>query len=230
VQPPASDLSGPPTHHTMLDELLGPTTAPSGTLWSNAACRRRSASPAMSWSGPSRPPTPYRRGPGRPGRSRSGSATASNERGRSQQGPGQSRGRFLPSLGREGAKGPWRSRWWAGRGPTAWPGQEGEEPGPPLGLLLERPPEEPEPTRYYQCDLPEELRRKRRVQIGRGRGRIELDDQQRKEKRGRHHCEGRSGTGCHHHVTWVMWAHLFLRFEQQRRPRQSKRDPARDAA
>jgi SRSO17 transposase len=123
----------------------------------------------------------------------------------------ENRLRFRSLTGREGAKGPLRSRWWAGRVQTAWHWQEGEEPGPPRWLLIAWPKEESEPTKYYLCDLPEELTRKRLVQIARGRGRVELDYQQMKEELGLDHFEGRSWTGWHHHVTLVMLAHLFLR-------------------
>jgi SRSO17 transposase len=142
----------------------------------------------------------------------------------------ENRLRFRTLTWREGAKGPLRSRWWAGRVQTAWHWQEGEKPGPSLWLLIEWPKEEPEPTRYYLCDLPEELTRKRLVQIARGRWRVELDYQQMKEELGLDHFEGRSWTGWHHHVTLVMLAHLFLRLEQQRRSSKRKMDPARDAA
>jgi SRSO17 transposase len=131
---------------------------------------------------------------------------------------------------REGAKGPLRSRWWAGRVQTAWHWQEGEKPGKPLWLLIEWPKDAPEPTKYYLCNLPEDLSRKRLVQMARGRWRVELDYQQMKEELGLDHFEGRSWTGWHHHVTLVMLAHLFLRLEQNRRRSKRTLDPARDAA
>jgi SRSO17 transposase len=142
----------------------------------------------------------------------------------------QKRKQFRALTWREGAKGPLRSRWWAGRVQTAWHWQEGEEPGSPLWLLIEWPPEEPEPTKYYLCDLPEQLSRKRLVQMARGRWRVELDYQQMKEELGLDHFEGRSWTGWHHHVTLVMLAHLFLRLEQTRRRSKRTLDAARDAA
>jgi SRSO17 transposase len=94
----------------------------------------------------------------------------------------ENRLRFRTLTGREGAKGPLRSRGWAGRVQTAGHGQAGEKPGPPLWLLVEWPKEEPEPTQYYLCDLPEELSRQRLVQMARGRWRVELDYQQLKEE------------------------------------------------
>lgn len=142
----------------------------------------------------------------------------------------ENRRRFRTLTGREGAKGPLTSRWWAGRVQTAGHGQEGEEPGSPLGLLIEGPNGETEPTKYYLCQLPEELSRKRLVQIARGRWRVELDYQQRKEELGLDHFEGRSGTGWHQHVTLVLLAPLFWRLEQQRRSRKRKADAARKAA
>lgn len=142
----------------------------------------------------------------------------------------QKQRQFRAVTWREGAKGPLRSRWWAGRVQTAWHWQEGEEPGSPLWLLIEWPREEPEPTKYYLCDLPKELSLKRLIKTARGRWHIELDYQQMKEELGLDHFEGRSWTGWHHHVTLVMLAHLFLRFEQQRRSSKRTMDPARDAA
>ena len=142
----------------------------------------------------------------------------------------QNRLQFRRLTWREGSRGPMRSRWWAGRVPTAGHWQEGEKPGKPLWLLIEWPKEQAEPSKYYLCDLPEELSRKRLVQIARGRWRIELDYQQMKEELGLDHFEGRSWTGWHHHVTLVMLAHLFLRLEQKRRSTKRKMDPARDAA
>jgi SRSO17 transposase len=142
----------------------------------------------------------------------------------------ENRFRFRTLTWREGAKGPLRSRWWAGRVQTAWHWQQDEEPGPPLWLLIEWPKEETEPTKYYLCDLPTETGLRRLVQIARGRWRVELDYQQMKEELGLDHFEGRSWAGWHHHVTLVLLAHLFLRLEQQRRSSKRKMDFARHAA
>ena len=142
----------------------------------------------------------------------------------------QKQRQFRAVTWREGAKGPRRSRWGADRVQTAWHWQEGEEPGPPLWLLSEGPPEEPEPTKYCLCNLPEQCSRKRRVNTAQGRWRIELDDQQMKEERGLDHFAGRSWTGWYHHVRLVLLAYLFLRLEQQRRSSKRTLDPARDAA
>jgi SRSO17 transposase len=142
----------------------------------------------------------------------------------------QNRRRFRTLTWREGSQGPLRSRWFASRVQTAGRWQQGEEPGPPLWLLIEWPSEEAEPTKYYLCDLPATMSLRRLVQIARGRWRIEQDYQQMKEELGLDHFEGRSWTGWHHHVTLVMLAHLFLRLEQTRRRSKRTLDAARDAA
>jgi SRSO17 transposase len=184
----------------------------------------------MAWCGPSRPSTPYPLRRALPARSRRASAYGDQRPLTLREVAEENRRRFRTLTWREGAKGPLTSRWWAGRVQTAWHWQEGEEPGSPLWLLIEWPKEETEPTKYYLCHLPEELSRKRLVQIARGRWRVELDYQQMKEELGLDHFEGRSWTGWHHHVTLVMLAHLFLRLEQQRRSSKRKVDPAPDAA
>src|SRR3982750_1096389 len=102
--------------------------------------------------------------------------------------------------------------------------------GPPLWLLIEWPKDESEPSKYYLCDLPEGLSRKRLVQIARGRWRVELDYQQMKEELGLDHFEGRSWTGWHHHVTLVMLAHLFLRLGKKRGASKRTRDAAANPA
>ena len=59
---------------------------------------------------------------------------------------------------------------------------------------------------------------------------LEQDYQQMKEELGLDHFEGRSWTGWHHHVTLVMLAHAFLRFEQRRRQDKSPLDASASAA
>ena len=142
----------------------------------------------------------------------------------------QNRTRFRSLAWREGSKGLMRSRFWACRVQTAWHGQEGELPGKEVWLLVEWPRTDPEPIRYYLCDLPADLSLRSLVRLARGRWRIELDYQQMKEELGLDHFEGRSWTGWHHHVTLVMLAHLLLRLEQKRRSSKRTVDPARNAA
>jgi SRSO17 transposase len=102
----------------------------------------------------------------------------------------------------------------------------GAAPGKVVWLLIEWPPGEAAPTKYYLCDWPASLSWRRLVAITRGRWRVEQDYQQLKEELGLDHCEGRSWIGWHHHVTLVMLAHAFLRLEQKRRASKSRVDAA----
>lgn len=121
----------------------------------------------------------------------------------------QHKARFRTRTGRAGSTGPLRSRGLACRVQTAWHGPHGEEPGAPLGLLLEWPRKEAEPTQYSRGDWPQELCRKPRVASARGRWRAERDDQPRQQERGLDQGAGRCWTGWHHHVTVVMSAIYF---------------------
>jgi SRSO17 transposase len=134
--------------------------------------------------------------------------------------------RFRKVTWREGSRGKLASRFWATRVNTAHDWNHGQAPGPEVWLLVEWPLGENEPVKYYWCDLPQDLSLRRLVARARGRGRVEQDYQQMKEELGLDHCEGRSWTGWHHHVTMVMLAHLFLRREQQRRMSKSAVDSA----
>jgi hypothetical protein len=100
---------------------------------------------------------------------------------------------------------------------------EGEEPGKRVWLLIEWPKDEPEPVKYYLCDLPENLSLKRLVDIARGRWRVEQDYQHMKEELGvRSFSRGGLGWGGSHHVSLVMLAHAFLRLEQKRKVKKVK--------
>jgi len=132
--------------------------------------------------------------------------------------------RFPKVTWREGSRGKLASRFRATRVNTAPDGNHGQAPGPEVWWLVEWPGGGNEPVKYYLCDLPQDLSLRRLVATARGR--VEQDDQQRKEELGLDHFEGRSGTGWHHHVTMVRWAHLFLRREQKRRMSKSAVDSA----
>jgi SRSO17 transposase len=138
--------------------------------------------------------------------------------------------RFRTVTWREGSPGPLTSRFWAKRGESAQDWNHGQAPGKEVGLFVEWPINEAEPVKYYLCDLPKSRSRQRLVATARGRWRVEQDDQQLKEERGLDHFAGRSWMGWHHHVTLVMRAHLFLRWEQKRRARKSALDPAASAS
>lgn len=125
--------------------------------------------------------------------------------------------RFRSVTWREGTPGVMRSRFWAVRVQSANGYVEGEAPGFLVWLSIEWPHEETAPTKYFLCDLPAHYSLRRLVHLTKERYRVEQDHQQMKEELGFDHFEGRGWTGWHHHVTLVMLAHAFLRFEQGRR-------------
>ena len=138
--------------------------------------------------------------------------------------------RFRSLPGREGIQGALRSRFLARRGPSAHGYVEGEAPGSAVWRLIAGPPDAAAPTQYFLGDLPASYTLRRLGHRTKERSRVEQDYQPRKEELGLAHFEGRSGTGWQHHVTLVMRAHAFLRFEQRRRRHKSPWAPARSAA
>ena len=130
---------------------------------------------------------------------------------------------------REGTKGWLESRFYACRVQPSHGFDEGQPPHPEVWLLVEWPPGEKEPTKYFLCDLPENYTLRRLVRIVKSRWKIEQDYQQLKEELGLDHYEGRNWTGWHHHVTLVMLAHAFLTLEMLRSKKNFWVDPATDA-
>jgi SRSO17 transposase len=179
------------------------------------------------WAQPPRPCVPRRRGPGpAPKRPRYEKEAPQSVKALAQ----QHEARFRRVTWREGTKGALRSRFWARRVQTAHHWQWGQEPGSAVWLLVEWPAGEPEPTKYFLCDLPGRLSVRRLVRVARSRHGIEQDDQQRKEELGLDHFEGRSWNGWHHHVTLVMLAYGFLQRERRRRRDKSRLDAAASPA
>jgi SRSO17 transposase len=131
---------------------------------------------------------------------------------------------------REGKKGWLESRFYACRVQPAHGFDEGEAPHPEVWLLVEWPPGQPEPTKYFLCHLPQDHTLRRLVRLVKSRWKIEQDYQQLKEELGLDHYEGRNWTGWHHHVTLVMLAHAFLTLEMLRTKKNFWVDPATDAS
>jgi len=95
--------------------------------------------------------------------------------------------------------------------------------------LVEWPPDEPRPTKYWLADLrgePPGLRRL--VRLAKGRWRIEQDYRELKDELGLDHFEGRSYVGWHHHVTLVSLAYAFLVLERARAKKNLAADVAPD--
>ena len=131
---------------------------------------------------------------------------------------------------REGSRGRLKSRFWAGRVQPSHGFHEGKAPLKEVWLLVEWPESEPEPTKYFFCDLPADYSLRRLVRLTKCRWKIEQDYQQLKEELGLDHYEGRSWQGWHHHVTLVMMAHAFLTLETLRGKKNFWVDPAEDAS
>jgi SRSO17 transposase len=130
---------------------------------------------------------------------------------------------------REGTKGWLASRFYARRVQPSHGFHEGQPPHREVWLLVEGPPGEKDPTKYFLCDLPEHYSLRRLVRIVKSRWKIEQDYQQLKEELGLDHYEGRNWNGWHHHVTLVMLAHAFLTLERLRSKKNFWVDPAADA-
>jgi SRSO17 transposase len=131
---------------------------------------------------------------------------------------------------RAGSKGPMTSRFarcpvwcahaWRRGGPLA-PREE--------TCLVEWPPDEPRPTKYWLADLRgEPLGLRRLVRLAKGRWRIEQDYRELKDELGLDHFEGRSYVGWHHHVTLVSLAYAFLVLERARAKKNLAADVAPD--
>ena len=81
---------------------------------------------------------------------------------------------------------------------------------PQQWLLIEWPPEEPEPTNYWLSTLPEHTPINELVAAAKMRWRIERDYQELKQELGLGHYEGRGWRGFHHHATLTIAAYGFL--------------------
>jgi SRSO17 transposase len=130
---------------------------------------------------------------------------------------------------REGTKGWLTSRFLSVRVRPSHGYHAGEPPHKEVWLLIEWPSAEPEPTKYFLCDLPPSYTLRRLVRVTKCRWAIEQDYHQLKEELGLDHYEGRTWAGWHHHVTLTMLAHAFLTLEAQRTKKNFWVDPATDA-
>lgn len=77
-------------------------------------------------------------------------------------------------------------------------------------LLIEWPPAEPEPTKYWLATLPADIALGQLVSIAKMRWRIERDYQELKQEFGLGHYEGRGWRGFHHHATLCIAVYGFL--------------------
>jgi len=92
------------------------------------------------------------------------------------------------------------------------------EPRAEEWLLIEWPPQEKEPTKYWLSSLAEETAFERLVDLAKLRWRIERDYQELKQELGLGHYEGRGWRGFHHHACLCIAAYAFLVAERARIP------------
>ncbi|WP_232447087.1 transposase, partial [Burkholderia ubonensis] len=85
---------------------------------------------------------------------------------------------------------------------------------PEQWLLIEWPPEEDEPSKYYLSTLPEDTPLDALVRVAHQRWRIERDYQDLKQDFGLGHYEGRGWRGFHHHASLSIAAYGFLMAER----------------
>lgn len=182
---------------------------PQVTVWTKPPSIRK-----RKYAGTGRPPRSYRYGTQRPTAVRDVARTAK----------GWKRIRW-----REGTQGWLHSRFLACRVQPARGFHEGKPPHKEVWLLVEWPPQEKEPTKYFLGDLPAHYSLRRLVRLAKSRWKVEQDYQQLKEELGLDHYEGRTWIGWHHHVTLVMLAHAFLTLETLRHKKNFWLDPATDA-
>jgi SRSO17 transposase len=83
-------------------------------------------------------------------------------------------------------------------------------------LLIEWPPREPKPTKYWLSTVPEEVELSELVSLAKIRWRIERDFQELKDELGLDHYEGRGWRGFHHHGVLCIAAYCFLAAERGR--------------
>jgi SRSO17 transposase len=117
---------------------------------------------------------------------------------------------------REGTRTPLRSRFAAVRCIAAHQDWERTQPRAEEWLLIEWPPGESEPTRYFLSTLPQRTSLKRLVKTVKLRWRIERDYEELKQELGLSHYEGRGWRGLHHHATLTIAAYTFLVAERSR--------------
>jgi len=104
------------------------------------------------------------------------------------------------------------------------------EPRSEEWLLIEWPPEEKEPTKYWLSTLPEDIAFDRLIDLAKLRWRIERDYQELKQELGLGHYEGRGWRGFHHHATLCIAAYAFLVAERAAVPPSRRRQAAQHTA
>ena len=92
-------------------------------------------------------------------------------------------------------------------------------------LLIEWPPDEAEPTKYFLSTEPLSTTLAELVATAKIRWRIERDYQEMKGEFGLNHYEGRGWRGFHHHASLCIATYAFTVLERLRRPARKKNLP-----
>jgi len=100
---------------------------------------------------------------------------------------------------------------------------------PEQWLLIEWPPEEPEPTKYFLSTESASTTLAELVATAKIRWRIERDYQELKGEFGLNHYEGRGWRGFHHHASLCIATYAFTVLERLRHPGRKKK-PSRPSA
>src|SRR3954468_17954589 len=111
---------------------------------------------------------------------------------------------------REGSRGALQSRFAAVRVRPAHRDTTLEVPRAVEWLLIEWPPGEDAPTKYWLSTLPEDTALEDLVSLIKLRWRIERDYRELKQEIGLDHFEGRGWRGFHHHASLCITAYAFL--------------------
>lgn len=115
---------------------------------------------------------------------------------------------------RHGTRGAMRSRFAAVRVRPAHRDDWRATPRPEEWLLIEWPPTEAAPIKYWLSTLPPTATRAELVRLAMLRWRIERDYQELKDELGLDHFEGRGWRGFHHHASLCIAAYAFLAAER----------------
>lgn len=115
---------------------------------------------------------------------------------------------------REGTRAAMRSRFAAVRVRAAHRDDTRSAPHAEEWLLIEWPPDEPAPTKYWLSTLPKKTTLKELVNVAKLRWRIERDYEELKDEFGLDHYEGRKWRGFHHHATLCIAVYAFLMRER----------------
>jgi SRSO17 transposase len=127
---------------------------------------------------------------------------------------------------REASRGALQSRFAAVRVRPAHRDTTLEVPRAVEWLLIEWPPGEDAPTKYWLSTLPEDTALEDLVSLVKLRWRIERDYRELKQEIGLDHFEGRGWRGFHHHASLCITAYAFLVAERCLFPRSTASRPS----